>query len=453
VSVTPARRAALEVIATTREREGWSHDVLNSVLRRRDLSSRDAALATRLAYGTLQTVGILDEAIDRHVPRPSGVHPRVRDALRLSAYELLFGGGSAYSAVSECVEAVKSFAPHAASFANAVMRRIAEDAASFPWGDPATDDSALARATGHPLWLVRALLNQYPREVVSEVLRANNEPAPLYVAHNPFAGSHTALLKSLQADGAEPVETPVPGCVVCANAPAAVGGESLRSGLCVVADAAAQLVPRFAAVERPGTVVDIGAGRGTKTLLIQAACDGRARVLAVDVHEFKLHVLRERMETLGVPGVDTLNADATDPESLLAALGGPSADAVFVDAPCSGLGTLRRAPEKRWRLSPDDPARLAGLAARLLSSAGTLVRAGGVVVYSTCTVLAQENGDVVRGFLAGERGAGFGVRDVRDLIPDAWSAFRTHDGFFQSLPAVGGPDGHFAAVLTKATVE
>jgi len=391
----------------------------------------------------------LDEVIDSHVPRPKDIQPKVRDVLQLAAYELLFAHTSSHVVVHQGVEAVKKATPYAAGFANAVLRKIAEHAATFPWGDPATDDGALARATGHPRWLVDALLKQFERDTVTAMLEANNEPAPLYVAHNPFAGTLESLHDALVADGAAPEPTPLVGCIRCRDAAAAVTGSALSSGLCIVADAGAQLVARMASVPPGGIAVDIGAGRGGKTLLIQSASGGEANVVAVDVHEYKTRLLIERMRELKVPGVRAVVADATDTRLLHGAVGSTEAQAVLVDAPCSGLGTLRRAPEKRWRLSPHDLEKLAALGSDLLTAASTLVRPGGVVVYSTCTVLAMENEDVVRAFLGSTPGTEFEVCDVGGHVPDEWSGFRTGEGFFQSVPTVDGPDGHFAAVLRR----
>lgn len=452
MSVAPARRAALAVLRRVRERSAFGPETLDAVLRASGLSTRDSALATRLTYGTLQTLGTLDEAIDGALDRPRALEPAVRDALRLSAYELLYMRTPARAAVHEGVDMVRSVRTEAAGLGNAVLRRIGDQAATFPWGDPETDDSALARATGHPPWLVDRWIAELGRGRAVEALTADLEPAPLYLWANPFAGSFVEAMDALEADGAGPHVEALPGCIRADDAQAAVRGSAVGRGLVLVTDAAAQMAPRAAGGFGGGIVVDVAAGRGTKTALLQAACiaSGAAcAVYALDIHEFKVGVLARRMHDLGVPGVTAVVGDATDVASVegLPALG--TADVALLDAPCSGLGSLRRRPEKRWRVTVDDIARLSVLQTALLEQSALLVRVGGRVVYSTCTVSRAENQNVVRSFL--EHGNGtFVTADISGLVPAEWAADITEEGWFQSIPRVGGPDGHFVAVLERA---
>jgi 16S rRNA (cytosine967-C5)-methyltransferase len=450
MSVAPARKAALSVLQRVRERTAFGPETLDAVLRATGLDLRDTALATRLAYGALQTLGTLDEAIDRVLDRPRAIEPGVRDALRLSAYELLFMRTPARAAVHEGVDMVRSVRSQASGLANAVLRRIAADADTFPWGDPETDDTALARATGHPLWLVQRWIDELGRERASAMLRADLEPAPLYLWLNRFKGSAVEALDALVADGAEPEPALLPHCVLAREPHSAVRGATVARGLALVTDAAAQVAPLQCA-SPGGVVVDVAAGRGTKTAQVQAACveaGGECSLYALDIHEFKAQVLTRRMTDLQVPGVTTVVGDATDLDPVEGLPPRGSADAVLLDAPCSGLGSLRRRPEKRWRVTPEDIDRLAVLQARMLEQSAALVRVGGRVVYSTCTVSRRENHDVVTEFLRHGGGA-FVTSDVAGVAVEEFAGGLTDEGWFQSIPAVGGPDGHFVAVLER----
>ncbi|MFU8890991.1 MAG: RsmB/NOP family class I SAM-dependent RNA methyltransferase [Anaerosomatales bacterium] len=452
VSLTPSRAVALRVVNEARTRGAWGHELLGTALDRSHLDERDAAFATRLAYGVLSSEGTLDEALDHHLDRPSRVHPKVRDALRLAAYELLFMRTPDRVAVHQGVEAVRSVERRATGLANAVLRRVAEEAPSFPWGDPDTDGATLARLTSHPAWLVARLIDDLGPERARTMLEADNEPAPLYLAHNPFMGTFSALMSSLEGHGVTPEAVGPPGCIVAGTPSAAVKSEALNSGACVVADAGAQFVASLAAPPPGGRGADIASGRGTKTLLMQAGslrAGGVSEILAADVHEYKVSLLAERLAMLKVPGVQAVVADSTDPASV-DAFGGPaSADAVLVDAPCSGLGTLRRHPEKRWRLDETTIDTLARVGGRMLETAALLVRPGGFVVYSTCTMTERENRAVVEGFLATTPGSEFTVRPVAQAVPHGWERFVTAEGWFCSVPEPAGPDGHFAAVLVR----
>jgi 16S rRNA (cytosine967-C5)-methyltransferase len=450
MSVAPARRAALAVLKRVRERSAFGPETLDAVLRASGLDARDTALATRLAYGALQTLGTLDEAIDRVCDRPSSLEDGVRDALRLAAYELLFMRTPARAAVHEGVDAVRAVRAAASGLGNAILRRIAADADTFPWGDPATDDAALARATGHPLWIVQRWIEELGRERAMTALYADLEPAPLYLWTNPFSGTPVEVLDALTEDGAQPTQGPLPRCLVAGDPQAAVRGAAVARGLALVTDAAAQIAP-LAAAFPGGVVVDVAAGRGTKTAQIQAACvdsGAASELFALDIHDFKAQVLARRMHDLHVPGVVTIVGDATALEAVdgLPALG--SADAVLLDAPCSGLGSLRRRPEKRWRVTAEDVDRLAVLQGRMLAESARLVRVGGRVVYSTCTIGRTENGDVVEAFLA-STGGSYQTVDIAPIVGEAWTGEITEQGWFQSVPKAGGPDGHFVAVLQR----
>lgn len=445
VSVSPARRAALKALARVRRDAAFSGPVLAAELGRASLSQADVALATRLTYGVLSAEGVLDEAIDRHAK--GSLEPQVRDALRLAAFEMLFGRAPAYAVVDQAVATVRTFRPQAAGLANAVLRRLADETEAFPWGDPAFDRDVLARVTAHPRWIVDMVLADLGDAAGREMLACGMEPAPTYVRLDPFAADPEATRAALAP--ADPVPSPPdPDCLQL-RSPAAVFRSDVRTGWFAM-DAAAQLAPAACRPVAGSRVLDVGAGRGNKTVCLQALAmrtGSAADITAFDVHETKASALRARLHASAVPGVTIAVGDAVDLPRYL----GDDArfDVVLVDAPCSGLGTLRRYPEKRWRLSPDTPERLSALQSALLESAARVVGPAGRVVYSTCSVSRRENDDVVDSFLAGERGRAFEVEPLGDLVPAEWTRFSTERGCFQSWPTSDGPDGHYVAVLRR----
>lgn len=452
MSVSPARKAALRALARVRTRAGYASETLDAVVSSSRLSSQDVALATRLTYGTLQTVGVLDWVIDRYATRPGAIEPQVRDALRVATYEILYLSTPAWAAVDEGVEAVRRARPQAATLANAILRRVADQAASFPWGDPSADDEALARATGHPGWMADLFVQDLGREAARAVMESANEPAPLYLWRNPFVASLPEAMAALEQDGARPFECGPAGCIVAGEPAAAVRGQAVARSLALVSDAAAQLVAPALDAHPGRRLVDIGAGRGTKTVQMQASAvarGGPAAVWAVDLHAFKTRVLAQRLADLHVPQVTVLEGDATHVASIVGLPEAGTADGVLVDAPCSGLGTLRRHPDKRWRLSPHEIEPLARLQATLLREAASLVRPGGLVVYSTCSLARRENHDVVSGFLGEGSGSVFRTRSLAHVVPPPWTGWVGPEGWFQSLPLAGGPDGHFIAALER----
>lgn len=450
-ALSASRRVALRALAQIRRTDAYARPVIDKRIAAAALPAADAAFAARLAYQVIATQGTLDEALDPLLSHPRGIEPGVRDALRMGACELLFLRTPPSAAVSQAVEAARLARPQAARLANAVLRRLAERAPTFPWGDPATDRDALARVCAMPRWLTDLFLDDLGEQHGREALLAGLGAAPLFVRANPFKGPLEETIAALSADGAEPLPSPPDDAARrCARPARAARGSALAHGLAIVADAAAQVAP-LAAAPRPGAhVLDVGAGRGTKSSMLQGAAlcaGGPARVVAIDTRAYKLDVLETTMRRLGVPGVTTALVDATDPASLAELRG--AFDVALIDAPCSGLGTLRRHPEKRWRLRPDDIDRLAQLQLRMLRAVSTVVRPGGLMVYSTCTVSAAETEGVIAAFLRDERGAGFSRSPLDVALPDEWARFVTRDGWFRSWPRKGGADGHFVAALVR----
>ena len=451
MSITPARALALDVLTRVTADGAWVPQVLDAALRAKPLDERESAFATRLSYGTVEMLATIDEVVLDLAERPGRIRPRVMNALRIAAYELLWLHTPAAVAVDQGVQMVRARDQHAAGFANALLRRLAERADEFPWGDPDTDRFALARLTGFPRAITEYLAEELGEDAASSFMRACADPAPLYVATNLFKTTDDELLRALGAAGAQPELYEPAGCIRCDSPRQALSSEPVLSGSALVCDSSAQLVATLPAALGGGLVVDIGAGRGSKTALIVGAgkrsgCE--TRVTAVDLYDWKIDTLTTRMEALQIPGVKAAAVDATDADALLAAVADP-VDVVLVDAPCSGTGTLRRHPEKRWSLLAEDIVGLTQLQSSLLEASSRLVRPGGFVVYSTCSVLPAENMGVVHAFLGGSQGAQFGIVAVGEYLPPSLRRFVTAEGCFQSMPEPGGPDGHFAVLLRR----
>ncbi|MBE6466045.1 RsmB/NOP family class I SAM-dependent RNA methyltransferase [Denitrobacterium detoxificans] len=449
--LSPARRAAVEVCATVRQRQAFASDVLTAYLRDAKLSASDAGFARVLVLGVVATWGTLDEVINRCLNTPRDVQDDVRDALRISTYEVIFLGKDAHAVVDQGVELVRHVQPKAARLANAVLRKIVRAKLDFPFANPHTDDAALGRKHGFPAWLAEQLIAQLGRHGADVFMKASNHPAPVFFAVPGLKVDEDRVKRTFAREGVtlESVTVAshaVPGCYHApSTAVAAHAAQYLfREGGLLVSDAAAQVIASRVLPEQPGTFLEIGSGRGTKTILIQAHAHRmwgkQMQLTAIDNHGFKADLLRKRAQQFGVEleGVRTL--DARD----LSALGKMLYDGVFLDAPCSGVGTLRRHPEIRWRLRPADVRALSELQLQMLSEASTRVKVGGRLAYATCTVLAQENEQVVKAFLESDQGKGF------RLVPwDPEDANKARGLFFKSPLTAAGTDAHFAALFMR----
>ncbi|MDY3980365.1 MAG: transcription antitermination factor NusB, partial [Paraeggerthella sp.] len=215
---SPARLAALDVVRTVRERGAFAQDVIGKRIDGSSLSPEDRSFATLLALGVVSSVGTLDDVLDRALSKPTDVQPDVRDALRLSVYEIIFLNKTPHAAVDQGVELVRSFAPRAAGLANAVLRKVVVSRASFPFGDPTRDVEALARLHAFPVWLARKLVLDLGPQAALDFMRASNEPAPLFVAANAAKTDEAAVAAAFAKAGesTQPVEidgVPVPGCL------------------------------------------------------------------------------------------------------------------------------------------------------------------------------------------------------------------------------------------------
>lgn len=440
--LSPGRSLALKATAQVRERDAHVENALDSAVRcAQGVGQKDKAFAELLATGVVSTRGTLDEIIDRSMNSPSDIDETVRDALRISAYEFAFLEKQPHAVVDQGVELVRSVAPRAARLGNAVLHRMAKDMKLFPWGNPNADDAALARKMGFPHWLARLLIGSLGRKDAVVFMAACNQPAPLFLAVNSMkaeAGEVYELLKSRNVHP-EFVGGAERGCIKCGNARAAIATGVLKSGAAIVSDASAQVVALMATPAKGRPFLEVGSGRGTKTVMLQSNAfkyNGRqADLHCVDLHPFKNGVLEKRISDCGLENISLHTGDATRLDEIkgLPRVFGKA----LVDAPCSGLGTLRRHPEIRWNMTSEKIADLAGVQLAMLRSVAPRIEQGGTLVYSTCTVAPQENEDVVEAFLASEEGTGYSVREQGGRR------------FVQNRLVPGGPDVHFCAVLVN----
>ncbi|WP_165045958.1 RsmB/NOP family class I SAM-dependent RNA methyltransferase [Adlercreutzia sp. ZJ138] len=442
---TPGRKAALQVLRIVRERDAFAQDVIAKHIDRSSMSIEDRAFATKLVLGVVGSVGTVDEVLNRALNNPTDIQPDVRDALRISTYEIIFLEKEPYTAVDQGVELVRSFEPKATGLANAVLRKVVAEKRSFPYGDPRTDLSVFARLHAFPLWLAEALVRDLEPQAARDFMAASNEPAPVFVAVNAARTEDDEVVSELTAAKGEPQpvvfgDEAIPGCYRIKSGRVLVDGRIdriLGQGKLIVSDASSQTVANMVLPdELPKSFLEIGAGRGTKTILIQSAAQrkyGRQidQYVALDNLKYKTELVRERADRCGVQLSDALTADAT---CLDESLGEAVFDVVFIDAPCTGVGTLRRHPEIRWRLKPEASEQMAEVGLAMLRSAASHVKPGGVLAYATCTVLKRENIDVVKSFLASDEGSVF------DVAPQ---------GLFAPKLTPGSPDAHFCVKLIK----
>jgi 16S rRNA (cytosine967-C5)-methyltransferase len=450
--VDPARRAAYEAVAAVHRDDAYANLVLPQILREARLDGRDAAFATELTYGTLRALGTLDAvlaaAAGRDVER---VDPPARDALRLGAYQLLHTRVPAHAAVASTVDLVHAVAPGAAGFANAVLRQVASrdldawvDEIAPPLGSDPVGHLALAHS--HPTWIVRSFSEALggDRSEVTRLLIEDNERPAVHLCARP--GLADAVELADEVGGAPGAFSPY-----AVYLPAGAPGElaAVTDGRAHVQDEGSQLVAD-ALVRAPSggpdeRWLDLCAGPGGKAGLLGALAAGRgATVTAVEVAEHRARLVGNA--TRGLP-VTVVNVDGREvgrhPE-----LPAGGFDRVLVDAPCTGLGALRRRPESRWRRSPSDLPPLTRLQRELLGAGLRAVRPGGLLAYVTCSPHVVETHVTVT---EAARRADVPVDfvDARELLPAGMPGLG--DGpTVQLWPHRHGTDAMFLAVLRRS---
>lgn len=397
--VTPARRAASEILRRVEEEGAFAAPLLAS--QTDVLSAEDRALCYELTLGVLRRQLWLDRVIEHFAGRASEeLDAPVRRALRLGLYQLRFlTRVPASAAVNESVKLVHAARLRsAAPFVNAVLRRATREPDFDPAANVTDPLERVSVETSHPAWLVARWAEAFGLEEAEAFARANNQTAPASFRVNTLRAGASELINELRAAGIA-----VAASNVAPNAWRVEGGAGASGALRRLAgegriylqDEASQLVAHVLGARAGERVLDACAAPGSKTTQIATHAEDRAHVVAGDLHEHRLRVVREACARLGVGSV---TAVALNAETGLPFEDG-AFDRVLVDAPCTGTGTLRHNPEIRWRLAPENISELASVQARILSEAARVVRRGGRLVYSTCSVEREENEGVVAEFL------------------------------------------------------
>lgn len=442
----PARAAAFRVL---REVATRPVDLGDALARGRDPleDPRDRALATELATGTLRWRNAVDYQLQRFSARPlDKLDPAVLDALRLGAYQILYLDRVPVSAVvNDTVDLVKRAGfRSAAGFVNAVLRRLARERGALVWPDRSQNlVDHLAVVHSHPAWLVARWVARYGEEAAEAWLRFNNVPPPLTLAPNRQRTSRDTLAERLRAEQVETIPTPVAPHGLFVTKGRALTSAAFREGFCLVQDEASQVIPELVGA-RPGQrALDACAAPGGKTVALAAQCAPGGMVVATDVRWRRVQVLAATLARCRVENASVVHVSESGPFPFREAV----FDRVLVDAPCSGLGTIRRDPDIRWRRAPADFDAFTRVQRELLHRTAVLVSPGGWLVYSTCSSEPEENEEVVAAFL--ERHADFDVVPLKSLgLSDAIAAMETPQGYFRSSP-LEGLEAFFGAVLVR----
>ncbi len=444
--VAPARQAAYLALRKVELDGAYAHIAWQAA--RKELSTVDAGLAQEIVFGVLTWRRLLDHWLQTRSRLPlAKVQPEVLLTLRMALFQLRFlDRVPAYAVVNDAVEQAKAVGKSAAPFVNGVLRAALRErdylAPILRLEDGANCDPSLwGLRLSYPDWLVERLTRTFG-DAACAVLIALNQKPQRAVRVNAAKGSREAALARLEQEGVQALPSPVaPSGLRLPQGVPPTDLEAYKAGWISLQGESSMLVAPLFGDLRGKTLLDACAAPGGKGLHAAEAARGGAAVTMVELHASRAAIIREQIRRLGVSGVSVVVGDAHE-------VGGRY-DAVLLDAPCSGIGTMARKPDIKWRMKPQDLEKLAGVQAQLLDSLAERVMRNGTLVYTTCTLSPLENEWQIQGFL--KRHPEFRLRPAKELsrVAVAWAKWNRATGMTYILPQDFHGDGFFIAVLER----
>ena len=433
-----ARETALNALIACRKNGAWPNAALKEYLQRDHLDSRDAALATRLVYGVLQNRNKLDFYLKQLLTgKLSGLHPVVKDILHLGIYQIAeLDRVPDSAAVNEAVELAKKYCPkqkNAPALVNGVLRNAVRSRDS--WEEPV----GYAERYSHPEELITLLKKSLPKGKLEPMLIADNAAPQTVVQVNLLKTTTEELVKLLENQGVAAAPHPwMENCLVLSGLGNLERLEAFQQGLFYVQDAASRLSIRCLGPEPGWTVLDCCAAPGGKSFAAAIAMEGKGKIISCDLHPHKVELIAKGAGRLGLELIEAQCRDASQANPQWVG----KFDAVIVDVPCSGLGIIRKKPDIRYK-NLSQLEELPALQRAILETQAAYVRPGGVLLYSTCTVLPRENEDVVAAFLQAHPEFTLQPLNLPEVFP------KNETGMITLIPGEYDTDGFFICRLGR----
>lgn len=438
-----AREIALEVLYKVEEKGAYSNVQLNYVLEKYAPDFRERSLVTVLVYGVLRHRNTLDWQIEQFSKRPvRKMTVWIRNILRLGVYQLLYMEKIPQSAA--CNEAVKLARKKGhegvSRFVNGIMRSIVRNLSKLTW--PKAREEFISVYYSHPDWLVKHWVELFGWKKTEDICRANNAVPALSVRTNRLKITLEGLRERLAAEDVVSIQSSLVQYGLLLEGSSSLSRlASYQDGLFQVQDESSMLVGLVMAPKPGERILDCCSAPGGKTTHLGELMGNQGKIIANELQKSKLTLLDSACQRLGIDIVQTVNHDGRD----LSQMYQNEMDRVLLDAPCSGLGILRRKPDARWRKSLSQVKELVKLQRELLNSAAACVRPGGVLVYSTCSIEPEENIDQIRNFLKNHQD--FYLSDLSPYLPTGLQSSIEDRGMLQLYP--GMTDGFFICRMER----
>jgi 16S rRNA (cytosine967-C5)-methyltransferase len=436
------RGTAVKILNRVERTDSYLDKLLDHEFHSDDINDLDKGLLNEIVHGVLRWQLKLDWVITGFF---HGNYPKsdvnVRNALRVALYQILFlERVPPFAAVNEAVEMIKRVrGQKSADLVNGVLRNITRNVAGIRYPAPSEDPiHYLSIVYSHPQWIVRRWVERYGIGETEKLLAANNERPMLTLRVNTLRSTIDEILAALDAARIQYTRSPYLDAFVRVSGLGNVGSnQAFREGKFSIQDESAGLVCQLVSPQSGDRIIDLCAAPGGKSTCMAELMHDKGEIIAIDKFDVKMRMIKSTIDRLGISIITTEAADA-------ATYDGDPADKVLLDAPCSGLGVLMKKPDIKWKREPEDITALAATQDKLLRNAARLVKPGGVLVYSTCTMEPEENIDRIRLFC--NIHPEFTVDDAKQYVP---GAIVNSAGWIETLPSTHGVDGSFAVRLVR----
>jgi 16S rRNA (cytosine967-C5)-methyltransferase len=437
-----ARGAAIRILSRFERSDSYLDKLLEAELRSGDLSQQDKALLTELVNGVIRWMAKLDWVLTGfyHGEFDKCLTP-VKNAMRIALYQIMFLNKIPHAAaINESVEIIKRIkGERPAGIVNAVLRNITRNIDNIRYPNPADDKLwYFSVLYSHPRWLVKRWIERYGEMDAEQLLKANVSRPSLTLRINQLLSNPTQVKEWLDQHSIPYTVSPfLENSLQVSSLRDISSSEIFQSGMISVQDASASLAALLSGAKPDMQVIDLCAAPGGKTFYVAELMHNKGNIIALDKYEAKLRFLNDGAQRLGISIIQAQSADARQFQY-------EPADLVMADVPCSGFGTLSKKPDIKWKRQADDIAKLLPLQRDILSNASQLVKPGGALLYSTCTIEPEENEENIEWFLHNH--PDFTVDPAWNYLPEQVC---TSHGFMQTLPNQHGTDGAFAARLVR----
>jgi 16S rRNA (cytosine967-C5)-methyltransferase len=447
VAIDLARETALKILYDVTENKAYSNISVNKHLGSEKLMDIDRALATELAYGTVKWLLQIDYIIAKYSSvKLKKLSPWIKNILRLGVYQLLHTDRIPVSAACNTgVDLAKRYGHQASSrFVNAVLRNIAKSRDDIPYPDKSDIAEHLSIFYSHPKWLVEKWMAQFGVKFTEELLQSNNEVPEFTIRTNTLKTDRDTLIDMLHKEGIEAEKGRYLDEAVVLKNPSSISRmEAFKNGYFQVQDESSMLSAKILDPREGELVIDVCSAPGGKATHLAQLMKNKGSIIARDIYPHKLKLIEE---SCGRLGINILRTEIFDACKLDEAMVG-KADRVLVDAPCSGLGIIRKKPDIKYTRNENELSEIIGLQREILKNASKYLKVGGCMIYSTCTVQHEENLDNVKAFI--EENQGFRMIGFETLMPDTLEAKSAEEGYIQLFPNVNGTDGFFISKITR----